>query len=577
MEAPPPNPPFHNAGRDQVNAPNGIANTSNGYGNQFPGATFNAPVVFDSPLYRQVDETTTRGLEKSACLSSLGFPGLGARLHDIAAAYSGTCDWLFSTTQFQEWRDRADLPAHNGVLWIKGKPGAGKSTLMKHALRHCEEVFADHLIVAYFFNARGEDLEKTPRGMLRSIVYQLLNKDDTLYEQFYRIYKQQSTCYKGEWEWQPGQLKDFVRSIINKRQSKPLLLLVDALDECNDGDVQDVVGFLESLSMHAVQHGVTLRICLSSRHYPNVCMRKTLELTVETSEEHERDIATYVAQKLEGHDDDIKAKVREKAGSIFMWVVIVVSLLNQANIDGRLEAMRKVLEEVPAGLEEVFNKLLSKDPTDKAETVRMLQWVLLSQRPLKPEELFFAVLAGTAPEYTGPWDRSKITGHTIQRRITSSSKGLIEARTDTATVQFIHLSINDFLFRNQRLQMLDETLRPDPISASHGQLYDEHSYLKGNMDIGPPLYMFSFHGYQKLVTLILAESGVDVNAQGGRFRNALQAASAGGHAEIVRQLLERGADVNAQGGHFGTALQAASDGGHAEVVRQLLERGADVN
>ncbi len=42
---------------------------------------------------------------------------------------------------------------------------------MKHALRHCEEVFADHLIVAHFFNARGEILEKTPLGMLRSIVY----------------------------------------------------------------------------------------------------------------------------------------------------------------------------------------------------------------------------------------------------------------------------------------------------------------------------------------------------------------------------------------------------------------------
>jgi hypothetical protein len=79
-------------------------------------------------------------LTSTACLRSLGFRDIDARLHDIAAAYRGTCDWLFSTTQFQRWRDRADLPDHNGVLWIKGKPGAGKSTLMKHALRHCEEV-----------------------------------------------------------------------------------------------------------------------------------------------------------------------------------------------------------------------------------------------------------------------------------------------------------------------------------------------------------------------------------------------------------------------------------------------------
>ena len=39
-------------------------------------------------------------------------------------------------------------------------------------------------------------------------------------------------------------------------------------------------------------------------------------------------------------------------------------------------------------------------------------------------------------------------------------------------------------------------------------------------------------------------------------------------------LLEQGADVNAQGGEDGDALQAASYGGHKEVVQMLLEQGA---
>ena len=40
-------------------------------------------------------------------------------------------------------------------------------------------------------------------------------------------------------------------------------------------------------------------------------------------------------------------------------------------------------------------------------------------------------------------------------------------------------------------------------------------------------------------------------------------------------LLEKGADVNAQGGRFGNALQAASAGGHDKVVQMLLENGAN--
>jgi ankyrin repeat protein len=57
---------------------------------------------------------------------------------------------------------------------------------------------------------------------------------------------------------------------------------------------------------------------------------------------------------------------------------------------------------------------------------------------------------------------------------------------------------------------------------------------------------------------MLIEKGPDVNAQGGIYGNALQAASLKGNDEIVEMLIEKGADVNAQGGIFDNALQAAS-------------------
>ncbi|KFZ01712.1 hypothetical protein V500_00651 [Pseudogymnoascus sp. VKM F-4518 (FW-2643)] len=42
-----------------------------------------------------------------------------------------------------------------------------------------------------------------------------------------------------------------------------------------------------------------------------------------------------------------------------------------------------------------------------------------------------------------------------------------------------------------------------------------------------------------------------VNALGGRYGNALEAASAKGHEQIVKLLLDKGADVNAQGEEYG--------------------------
>ena len=108
---------------------------------------------------------------------------------------------------------------------------------------------------------------------------------------------------------------------------------------------------------------------------------------------------------------------------------------------------------------------------------------------------------------------------------------------------------------------------------------------------------------------MLLDRGADVNAQGGLYGNALQAASdvvtirwcryysikgrtsmlkeniiwqcptssiTGGNDTVVQILLDRGADINAQGGQYGNALQAASECGHDMVVQMLLDRGADV-
>jgi hypothetical protein len=91
-----------------------------------------------------------------------------------------------------------------------------------------------------------------------------------------------------------------------------------------------------------------------------------------------------------------------------------------------------------------------------------------------------------------------------------------------------------------------------------------------------PLYHAAFGGLRKMLKLLL-DKGADVNAHGGRYGNALQAASSRGHEQIVKLLLDKGADVNALGGSYGNALYAALKRGHEQIVKLLLDKGADVN
>ncbi|KAJ7503922.1 hypothetical protein B0H11DRAFT_2222008 [Mycena galericulata] len=137
-------------------------------------------------------------------------------------------------------------------------------------------------------------------------------------------------------------------------------------------------------------------------------------------------------------------------------------------------------------------------------------------------------------------------------------------------------------FRSLRFRRPDD-MPPLTFSAHLGVLPAVHQLLEKGADVnaqggdyGNALQAASSGGHTEIVRALL-EKGADVNAQGEYYGNALQAASLGGHTETARALLEKGADVNAQGGYYGNALQAASSGGHNEIVRALLEKGVDVN
>ncbi|KAJ9492466.1 hypothetical protein VN97_g758 [Penicillium thymicola] len=109
-------------------------------------------------------------------------------------------------------------------------------------------------------------------------------------------------------------------------------------------------------------------------------------------------------------------------------------------------------------------------------------------------------------------------------------------------------------------------------------LLREGANVKTSARSGGALQAASLAGHQRVVVILLG-AGADVNALGGDYGNALQAACTAyrDNTEIVQLLLEARADVNAQGGYYGNALQAAAHSENTKIVKLLLEAHAEVN
>jgi len=103
-------------------------------------------------------------------MTSLSFPEMHERGTDIETAAEGTCRWILDHPTYQQWDANGQ-----GLLWVKGKPGSGKSTLMKHIVRERGRIQPEgrNLNIVFYFHGRGTELQKSPMGLFRALIHQI--------------------------------------------------------------------------------------------------------------------------------------------------------------------------------------------------------------------------------------------------------------------------------------------------------------------------------------------------------------------------------------------------------------------
>ncbi|KAK8000963.1 hypothetical protein PG991_013185 [Apiospora marii] len=411
-----------------------------------------------------------QNLHREAVLDSLRFDQMDVRYMSVKRAHRETCQWFLSDPDYIHWLQREgtheDKP--KSLLWIKGKPGAGKSTLMKLLLHETRQARPEDTIISFFFNARGNNMEKSTVGLYQSLLVQLLKTDPALHNILDNYSRQEN--------WSLGSLKTLFEAVVQNSR-RTLICFIDALDECQESEIRDMLLFLSELT-DARDNFYT---CLASRHYPNISVKNGCSAVLENKVEHDKDIAKYLNSALQIGSgelaDKIRSEVQAKASGVFMWVVLVVNILNRDCDKGYKPGFRKRLHEIPGDLNTLFHEILTRDTENEPGLLLCIQWVLFAAQPLSPRQLYYGIMAGLEPENLACYEESTnyltdhVTNDDISKFLLDTSKGLTEStRSASPTIQFIHESVRDFLLDGKSLDAIWPGVNTDLAGRSHEAL-----------------------------------------------------------------------------------------------------------
>ncbi|RYC58805.1 hypothetical protein CHU98_g7404 [Xylaria longipes] len=421
-------------------------------------------------------------------LSTLQFDTRPVRHDSIPEAHVSTFKWIFES-RFSKWLRDGD-----GIFWITGKPGSGKSTLMKFIADHeisnkiANEWAAPKPVVIachYFWNP-GTEMQRSQQGLLRTLLFDIFRQCPTLlplvcpkrWEMAHTVDSDYDTV------WTIPELSACLQEIADQNDSTVrFCLFIDGLDEFS-GDCVDLCQALQSLSKS--RH---IKLSVSSRPW-NVFQDFFGQNPSTTLSIHEltwEDIRRFAQSRLEIHprwetcsisDEDqhqLIHEIADKAEGVFLWAFLVTRSLREGlSNDDTMTDLQRRLRSLPTDLERLFRNLLSGvDPVYHEHMAGIIQIARFAKSPLSLCLYYHHDKQSESDDYAysrvqrlQPDDYFKGLNLT-NRRINSKTRGLLEVVTLLGnrpvhiqqSVQFLHRTVRDFLRTREMDDFLSEKSR----------------------------------------------------------------------------------------------------------------------
>ncbi|KAI9150126.1 Solute carrier family 40 member 1 [Paramyrothecium foliicola] len=522
-----------------------------------------------------------------------------------ASHLRGTGEWLFNSKAFHDWHDGDE----QGLLWIKGIPGSGKSVVAASLI---ETLSKEDAPVLFFFFRQIIDANHKPIALLRDWLAQILP--------FTIAYVPRVYC------------------------------VVDALDEMDTGN--DVL--LEALAEFGSWRPSRVKVAMISRPVASVeqpLRRKAILVTRLQETFIDQDIACYVTHRLSSSPENLSPEQRSmiqeavpgRANGIFLYAKLAMDALLEDNADVQL----------------VLSKL---QDLNEEQQLLILSFVTRASRPLRVLEL--AEMIRIVAHGRG------VGGLKAIKKLVRTACGPLSEILPDETVCVVHHSLTEFLNGSTRVvgsrntssdsdsypvldmhsthtrlapscltylkkKCLDSVKLPDaddyesdsdwnqqryvipsvnrnlPVqypllsyclenwhvhttkAEKNGQLSEAllHSIrgllsgrnlealltlTEGEIHGQGPLHLAAKLGLSQFVAWIIQRDHPNVNAMDDKGRSPILPAAEAGHARVVGTLIQNRAKPNEASTYDGMRpLHRAACRNHCEIVQLLLDAGVD--
>lgn len=428
-------------------------------------------------------------------LHSLSFNRMRDRRQQIPMAHKNTFEWIFDQPG-QGSRPGNDLnywlKQQQGLYWLSGKAGSGKSTLMKFLQNHRQTREAlmkwagDYPLViagSYFWNP-GVAMQKSQLGLFQTLMYEILQQCPSLIPSILPNRWRSYTSFGGDLHpWTQQELSEAFDLLGDQETiSTKFCFFIDGLDEF-DGKHADLIRTVISMSQQP-----NIKICASSRPWNIFEDAFAIYPKLFLQDLNRRDIEAYVNLEFNQSKQfqllqiaerssalSLVSEIVDKSAGVFLWVYLVVqSLLEGLSNADRIEHLQVRLRTLPEDLEDYFGYMLGEgSDLYLTQAAQLFRLVLEAQTPLSL--LTLSYFDEQDPEYPFYTKFKALEKRDIQtrcenmrRRLRSRCKGLLEPRKtadlasilndidllrpespvamgDGMEVDFLHRTVRDFL------------------------------------------------------------------------------------------------------------------------------------